>query len=193
MAEADDVEGHRRGPLQLRRGLDQPGQVARLFHVLPHQAPQLARAVLLERHPRLERAEAARELDPQVAELVEPRGHAAAGGLQVRGGGHHERVVMGPRVAHEHAPRLDRQVAPLVQVEPQRVRPLDARHQRRQLGGQAGQRAERAVHVEPEAFARADVGQRREVVDGAGVDRARVAHHGERVAAGRTVGRDPCF
>ena len=68
VAEADDVERRRQRLLELRRGRDQAVEVPRLVDVLLDHARELLRAVLLERHPHLERVEAARELEPVVRE-----------------------------------------------------------------------------------------------------------------------------
>ena len=48
---------------------------------------------------------------------------------------------------------------------------------RREVGRQHGQRAARAVDVEPQPFGARRGGQRVEIVDGAGVDGSGGAHH----------------
>ena len=51
------------------------------------------------------------------------------------------------------------------------------------VGAERDQRAEGAVDVQPEVLLGADVGERREIVDRAGVDRARGPDHEERPRA----------
>ena len=56
-------------------------------------------------------------------------------------------------VAHEHAADVVRNVEPLVKVERDRVRVLDAAEQMPKSRGHDERRAERAVHVQPERLA----------------------------------------
>ncbi len=100
-------------------------------------------------------------------------------------------VAVGLPVAHERAPGLERHVQPLVQVErrPNPRAPCQ-RTSCRWRGASATTRADGAVDVEPEPLPLADVREGLEVVDGAGVDRARIADHAVRLGASRPVRRD---
>ena len=75
--ETDDVEGDRRHQLEAVSLGDLRGQVAGLVAVALDRRPQPPRAVLFEREPHLERAEAARQLRPIVAEPGIAAGEAA--------------------------------------------------------------------------------------------------------------------
>ena len=90
-------------------------------------------------------------------------------------------------VAHQNESGVIGRLAPLMKIESQRIRALDAFEPRRQIRSQNRQRAARAIDVEPEPFATADGGQSVEVVDGPGVDRAGRSHHQERREAGAAI------
>ena len=188
-AEADHVERRRGQQLEPRVALHPVAQMARLRDVLLHQPPPGVRPVRLERHPHLERAEAARELDAQLGE-GQPAGHdAARRRVEIaRGGREGGAVRVG--MADQREPDLERQVAPLVQIHRERVGLLHAGHAVAERRRQRGERAERAVHVEPEPLLAAERGERAQVVGGAGVHRAGVADHAERPVPRRAVGRD---
>ncbi len=90
---------------------------------------------------------------------------------------------MAPRVAHQHEAGVVGRLAPFVEIEGDRVGPLDARQQGLQLGRQGGQGAEGPVHVQPQPLAGGDVGQGAQIVDRADVDRAGRADDQEGVEA----------
>ena len=69
-------------------------------------------------------------------------------------------------VPHEEKARVVRDLAPLVEVEGERVGELEACEQRRVLRREDGEAAERAVDVEPEVLFLRDGGDGREIVDG---------------------------
>ena len=122
----------------------------------------------LDRQPDLERAPAARELEPEVGEV--DLAVLDLGVLEVVG--HDlERAAQQPSVAHEEAAALHRLVEPLVRVERDRVRRLDAGQRRAAALGEHREPAVRGVDVQPHAVAAADVGQRAERIDGTGVGR----------------------
>ena len=83
-------------------------------------------------------------------------------------------------VAHQNESGVIGHLAPLMKIESQRVRALDALEPGRQIRSQNRQRAIGAVHVEPEPLALANAGQRVEVIDGPRVDGAGGSHHEER-------------
>jgi len=173
-AEADDVEVNRRDKFQFGRRCNQPSQVARLRRVLRDEPAVLRDPVLAQRHPDLERAKAARQLYPVLAGPARTRGQAAFSVFQVLRG-EAEGAAMRGLVAHEHAAGLELHVQPLVEVQADRVGTRQARQAGAQVRREDRQRADSAVHVEPQPFARSNVGQHVEGVQRAAVDRARVA------------------
>ena len=91
-------------------------------------------------------------------------------------------------VTHQGEPDVDRRLHPLVQVEREGVGAREAAHGIR--GAAEGQEAaDGAVDVQPHTLGVAQVGDRLDVVDRAGVDRADGGHHGERLDPGGAVGR----
>ncbi len=85
--------------------------------------------------------------------------------------------------AHQHAPDFIGHVHPLVQVKGQRVGPLHPGHQVSCTGSQGSPRAKCTINVEPKTLLLADIGQRLQIVDGAGVGRPRRANDAERPMA----------
>ena len=124
-AEADDVERDRRHQLEAVGLGDSRRQVAGLAAVALDRRPEPPRAVLLEREPDLERAKAARQLGPVVAEPGIAAGEAARVAAQIVGR-HGERRAMQVAAAHQHAAGVVGHVQPLVEVESQGVGALDA-------------------------------------------------------------------
>ena len=157
VAEADDVQRDRQRQLQLGRGLDQAGEVARLVDVLLDQAPVLVGAVLLERHPRLERVEAARELEPVVGEPGHVHAGQAALALAVRQvrRASARRCGAGPRASRTSTQPTGyvRYIHLCRSKASESARSIPATRCAR-LRSDGGPGAERAVHVEPEALAR---------------------------------------
>ena len=152
-------------------------------------SPKRVEPVHLHREPHLEGAKAARELGPEVGEPRLAAGGAALGAHQVRRFVGEGRPVQ-RAVAHEHDPRIVRDVQPLVEVESQRVGaldPIDAMAQRRR---EPRQGPEGAVDVEPQAFVARAIGDRGQVVDRTGARAARRGDDRERRRARRAVGRD---
>ena len=159
-------------------------QVARLLAVARDGGTQPVEPERLQREPYLERPEPARQVDPVLAEPRIAAGEPALGRGQIVGP-QRERRPMRRFVADQHAPGLIGDVQPLVEVERQRVRPLDACQPRRQRRHQHRQPAKGRVDVEPQALRLAQLGQRLQVVDGTGVDGAGRAHDAERLQPGR--------
>ena len=84
-------------------------------------------------------------------------------------------------VAHQDEARIVGNLAPFVKVERQRIGPFDAPQAGRKIGRQHRQRAVGAVNVKPEFFASREIGQRRQIVDRAGVHGSRGPHEQKRV------------
>src|SRR5208337_3309250 len=84
VAEADNIDVRRRDQFEIRLGLDPRAQRVRVIDVLVDQPAELFGAVLLERHPDLERPESARRLQ---APIVQKLGgcEAAWGDLEIFG------------------------------------------------------------------------------------------------------------
>ena len=125
IAEADDIDVCRRDEFKIRLGLDQGAEAVRMSDVLVDQTSKLFDAVLLERHPDLERPKTARGLE---APFVQPlaRGEAARRRLKIFGR-NGERGAMSRRVPDQGAARLERRVQPLVGIERDRIRLFDPR------------------------------------------------------------------
>ena len=79
------------------------------------------------------------------------------------------------------------EIAPLVQVEGQGVAAGESTQRGPQAWRKVGQGAEGPVDVEPEALFGAQIGERLQIVDGAGVDGARVADDADRSHAGLAI------
>ena len=107
----------------------------------------------LDRHPGFQRAEAARQVGTEVARPRVPGGEAALGPLQI-GGGHRERLLVRIAVANQEEPGVVRHVPPFVEIERDRIRLFDPLQQRAKLRRERRQRPDRAIDMEPEAFAR---------------------------------------
>ena len=158
-AKADDVERDRRQQLQPRLLEDAGREIGGLAAVLGDRRAEPARAVLLEREPHLERAEAARQLRAELARPGLAAGEAARGALEIAGV-ERERGAVQVAPADQHAAGVILDVEPFVEVEGERIGALDAGEQRSVLRAQDRKRAEGAVDVEPEAFLARDVGER---------------------------------
>ena len=143
----------------------------------------------LQREPHLERAKAARQLRPELAWPGLAAGEAARGALEIAGV-EGEGGAVQVAAADQHAAGVVLDVEPFVEVEGERIGTLDAGEQRPVRGAQDRERAERAVDVQPEALLARDVGERGEIVDRAGVDRAGGADDAERPQAEPPVGGD---
>ena len=184
VAQADDVAADRRQPLELGVRVDgrRRGDGRRADGAVDDRAERVG-AVRAEAHPHPQRPEPAGE---RQAVLGEP--HLAGGDPARRvgevGGDDGEGGAVGRLVAHEDEPDVDRRLHPLVEVEGERVGPLDARARRRRPA-EGEEAADRAVDVEPQALPLAEVGDRVEVVERAGVDRAGAGDDGERLEPGR--------
>ncbi len=83
-------------------------------------------------------------------------------------------------VAHQDEAGVVGHLPPFVEIERDRIGLLDAGKPRRDIRRHDGKRADGAIDVEPYFFAPRDRSQRGEIVDGAGVDRARGTDHEER-------------
>ena len=95
-----------------------------------------------------------------------------------------ERSLERGSVPDHQAPDLERHREPLVRIERHGVGQLEPGQRRAAALGQRGERAVRAVDVEPQAAFPADRGDRGQVVDRAGVRRPRVREHEKWQATG---------
>ena len=73
-AETNDIHTHRCHPLESRIVFDKTGKVMRLFHVAGDHPPEAVEAVFLDRHPDLESAELARELQQLNRQALKAKG-----------------------------------------------------------------------------------------------------------------------
>ena len=96
-------------------------------------------------------------------------------------------------VAHQDEAGVIGHLPPFVEIKRDRVRLLDAGEPRRDVRRHDGERADGAVDMEPELFLAGDGGERRQIVDGAGIDRARRADDEEGRKPCVAVLRDRCF
>ena len=97
---------------------------------------------------------------------------------------------MGGAVAHQDARRVIGHVQPFVEIKGERVRAFDAVEAGAEFFAQHQERAERAVHMQPDALGGAHIGNLRQRIDGAGVDRAGGGDDGEGQFACGLVGAD---
>src|ERR1700733_9930082 len=96
-------------------------------------------------------------------------------------------------VSYQDEASVIRDLAPLVKVEGERVGAFDSLKPRGKIGSEYGKRAVGSIDMEPETFTLAEVGERREIVDGTSVDRARAAYHHERSEAVPAIVVDGLF
>ena len=82
-------------------------------------------------------------------------------------------------VSHQQATGIVLDMHPLMEVECERIRPLNALKTGPELLGEYRKRAERAVHMKPETFRLAKGGETLEVINSTGTNRARGSHHAE--------------
>ena len=140
-----------------------------------HRA-ELFGAVGLQREPGLQRAEAARQIRPEIAGPRRARREPARLPAQI-GRRRRKRFAMLLAVAHEQEARVVGHLSPFVEIERDGIGALDAGEPRRELWRQNPERAEGAVDMKPEFSSRHSALQRREIVDRADVDRAGRADH----------------
>ncbi len=84
-------------------------------------------------------------------------------------------------IADKKKARVIGHVGPFVEVERQQIRGLYSCHQRAQLRRKSAHRAERAIDVKPQLFSLTQVGERTQIVEGAGVHRTCGPDHQERL------------
>jgi len=88
-----------------------------------------------------------------------------------------ERAAQSVSLAHEEAAALERLIEPLVRVERDRVRELEASNLLTSAVREDGEATVRAVHVQPDAVGATDLGQLGKGIDGACVRGARIRIH----------------
>ena len=179
VTEADGAERDRGEPLQLRAGVDRRGEPPGQREVGPDGVPVRTHPVVAQREPRLECAEAPRQLERLLEEgeplhrVLEQRPGVVAG---VR-----ERRLRCPGVSIEQAATVERLVQPLVRVEGDGVgepHPLEG------LGdGERRERAVRPIDVHPQPVPPRHLGDGAERVDRPGAHRPGAGHDGDRSPA----------
>ena len=169
MADADGLQWHGRQALPVRRGVHLVLQPLGVVQVPAQAGLQTFHAHVHEVEPKLERAEAAAQLDvpvPEVAHL------AVLGRAQVAGiGAHDADQVLG--IPHVVGAEVEAHAHPLVGVENQAVGPLHALPHPAALGQDHGRARQGRVHVEPHPVLLRDVRHGRHGIERRG---ARGAH-----------------
>ncbi len=94
------------------------------------------------------------------------------------------------RIPHKRDTDFIGHVHPLVHVGCKRIRQFHPSHQMFRPRGESGKGSERSVHMKPKFFLPAEFGQRRKVVDGAGIHRSRITDDTCRTETFRPVLRD---
>ena len=97
---------------------------------------------------------------------------------------------MSRRVPDQRATRLERRVQPLVGIEGERIRLFDPRNPVGVPGCDGDEGTDASVNMEPEILFAGESRKRRQVVDGARVDRARGRDHAAGRKSVRPVFRD---
>ncbi len=140
------------------------GETGRLGDVLVDEAPELLGPVLHQRHPHLQRTEAAAGLEP---EFVQPfaRGDAARRALEIFGRDGEGRTMLAA-IANEGAADLERGMQPFVRVEGHGIRPFDAPHPPGVPRRDGKQGADASVDMKPHVLFAGEVGERIQIVDG---------------------------
>ncbi len=85
------------------------------------------------------------------------------------------------RIPDQGAAYLEGRMQPFVRVECDGIGPRDTAHQRLAFGRYRQQCANAAIHVQPQALLCAEVGNRLQIVDRAGIDRAGGCDHAGRL------------
>ncbi len=160
--EGHDREGRGRRDLDPFLALEHAAEGARENEVTAEAGPHAGRSEGAQRHPHLEGAEPAAELHAVVHVLA----HRLPFGRLEIVRHHGEGAPHALHAAEEERGALDRHEHPLVRVEDDGVRALPAREERAHLRQRRRRARVRRVHVEPDALAQADVGERGQRVDG---------------------------
>ena len=189
IAEADDVERHRRQQLEVLVGGDRAAQELRLAAVALDHLGEPLDAVGLQGEPDLEGAEAARELGPVVAEPGIAAGKPALGAGEVVAAMGEGGAVL-RRVLDEDAAGVVRHLQPFVKIEGDAIRGSDAAERGAELRRQHGEPAEGGVDMEPQALTVAERRETFEIVDGAAVDGPGRGHGDDGMKAADAVGGD---
>jgi hypothetical protein len=124
-------------------------------------------AMLLQHHPDLERPEPARSLWRVVAQEFS-RSQAAPGWVQVLGW-FRENAPVHSTVPQDGASDVKRGMKPFVKIEGEGIRALNAIDQMSVARGERDERTDAAVHMHPQPFIAAQVGNGMQWIDGAGV------------------------
>ena len=119
--------------------------------------PERGQAEHLERHPELERAKAARQLNAEVGEVHLPFLVLRPVDVAQVVGPRAEDLRQEPPVAHEHASDLEGLEEPLVRIERERVRALDPRQREPAPVAEESAAAVGGVGMEPEPLGRAEL------------------------------------
>ena len=104
-----------------------------------------------------------------------------------------EGFAMQHAIAHQDEARIVRNLAPFVKIERERIRALDSAKPGSKIGREYRQRSVRSIDMEPEMLAARKIGQRAEIVDGAGIHASRRADQQERRKSGAPVRLDRLF
>ena len=171
------------------RASNSPARYLRLVDVLVDQAAELLDAMLLQRHPDLEGAEAARGLQ---AEFVQPvaRGEPAGAALQIFGRRRRKsRDARARRAPGRSRPRTAH--AAICAGRARRIGVLDARRRARRCRARspAARRCSRR-HGATDPLPPASIGQRFQIVDGARIHRSGIGDDARGLKPGRPVLRD---
>src|SRR5271157_4362322 len=182
-AKTDGAEGDRGEKLELRQSRDPAFHVAGDFQGMVdslHERPDTESA---QGAPDFQSLEVARELGTVVQEIGEQRivfhGEVRRGVAE----GAAQRLA----VTNQHAPGFEGGEEQLVRVEGHGIGAGAGQQLRLDSVAQDIQRAVSAIHVEPQAFAAAEIGQRIEGIDGSGVHGSGGGHHAEGRSAGGAI------
>ena len=145
--ETDNVKRHRRQQGEPVAGLHVRGQTLGDGAARLHHARQTLCAIGGERHPDFQR--------PEPRDRSGPRSQGHGARRQARAGGREIVVawanvsVQDGRVAHQQAAAVIGDLRPFMEIERDGIRPVRCRQQGRLGGRKRGQRAERAIDMEP--------------------------------------------
>ena len=179
-----------RQQLQVGLGLDQRGEFVGLRDVAVDQPAEAVEAVLLDRHPHLERAEAARQLQAVLAEPERAAREAALGLLEVfRVSARRRRDAPCGRAPARRPPRTARAATCAGRASRSPRAPCRARGAGARAPARAARRSRRRRGTRGPRARRASASAV-EIVRRAGVDRRRVADDAERLQARGAVRRD---
>src|SRR5689334_18552511 len=162
-----------------------------LFDVASDHPPEAVQAMFLDRHPHFESPELTRQLQTIVAEPV-PGGQSARFVSKIFRG-KRERCEMSLFRADNGTTCLEGNMHPFMKVQRNGIGSLHPRELRLYILSQDGHCTDRTIHMEPEIFVPAQIGDGIQVVHRARIDGACASDHTDGTITRSTIVCDGLF